>query len=85
MTYAYILDAVRTPRGRGKIGKGALSGIHPQELLAQTLNQLAKRTGIDRRDVDDVVAGCVTQANDQGANLARNAVLTADWPTEVTG
>ena len=85
MTYAYILDAVRTPRGRGKMGKGALSSIHPQELLAQTLNQLARRTGIEKRDVDDVIAGCVTQANDQGANLARNAVLAADWPTEVTG
>ena len=85
MTYAYILDAVRTPRGRGKMGKGALSSIHPQELLAQTLNQLARRTGIEKRDVDDVIAGCVTEANDQGANLARNAVLAADWPTEVTG
>ena len=85
MTYAYILDAVRTPRGRGKMGKGALSSIHPQELLAQTLNQLAKRTGIEKRDVDDVIAGCVTEANEQGANLARNAVLAADWPTEVTG
>jgi acetyl-CoA C-acetyltransferase len=85
MTNAYIVDAVRTPRGRGKMGKGALSSIHPQELLAQTLNQLAKRTGIDKRDVDDVVAGCVTEANEQGANLARNAVLAADWPTEVTG
>ena len=85
MTYAYILDAVRTPRGRGKMGKGALSNIHPQELLAQTLNQLARRTGIEKQDVDDVIAGCVTEANDQGANLARNAVLAADWPTEVTG
>jgi acetyl-CoA C-acetyltransferase len=85
MAYAYILDAVRTPRGRGKMGKGALSGIHPQELLAQTLNQLAKRTGVEKRDVDDVVAGCVTEANEQGANLARNVVLAANWPTEVTG
>jgi len=67
------------------MGKGALSSIHPQELLAQTLNQLARRTGIEKRDVDDVIAGCVTEANDQGANLARNAVLAADWPTEVTG
>jgi acetyl-CoA C-acetyltransferase len=85
MTHAYILDVVRTPRGRGKMGKGALSSIHPQELLAQTLNQLARRTGIEKRDVDDVIVGCVTQANEQGANLARNAVLAADWPTEVTG
>jgi acetyl-CoA C-acetyltransferase len=85
MAYAYILDAVRTPRGRGKVGKGALSGIHPQELLAQALNQLAGRTGIDKQDVDDVVAGCVSQAHEQGANIARNAVLAADWPLEVGG
>ncbi len=85
MAQAYILDAVRTPRGKGKPGKGALSGIHPQELLAQTLNRLARRAGIDTRDVDDVVMGCVTQAGEQGADIARNAVLAADWPVEVTG
>lgn len=85
MATAYIIDAVRTPRGRGKIGKGALSHIHPQELLAQTLNYLALRTGIETRDVEDVVAGCVTQAKDQGADIARMAVLAAGWPDEVTG
>ncbi|MBI3951029.1 MAG: acetyl-CoA C-acetyltransferase [Acidobacteria bacterium] len=84
MTIAYIIDAVRTPRGRGKPGKGALTGIHPQELFAQTLNQLAGRAGIDKRDVDDVVIGCVTQSNEQGGNIARNALLAADWPLEVT-
>jgi acetyl-CoA C-acetyltransferase len=85
MATAYIIDAVRTPRGRGKIGKGALSHIHPQELLAQTLNYLSQRTGIETRDVEDVVAGCVTQAKDQGADIARMAVLAAGWPDEVTG
>src|SRR5690242_16920247 len=65
MAEAYILDAVRTPRGRGKAGKGALSGIHPQELLAQTLNELARRTGVEKRDVEDVVIGCVSQAQEQ--------------------
>jgi acetyl-CoA C-acetyltransferase len=85
MTDAYILDAVRTPRGRGKAGKGALSGIHPQELLAQALNGLAARSGIDPAEVDDVIAGCVSQAGEQGANIARNAVLAAGWPIEVTG
>ncbi|HYU33553.1 MAG TPA: acetyl-CoA C-acetyltransferase [Thermoanaerobaculia bacterium] len=85
MAHAYILDALRTPRGRGKAGKGALSHIHPQELFAQTLNALAERNGIDRGEVDDVVAGCVSQAGEQGANLARNALLAADWPVEVTG
>jgi acetyl-CoA C-acetyltransferase len=85
MTDAFILDAVRTPRGRGKAGKGALSGVHPQELLAQTLNHLATKSGIDPREVDDVIAGCVSQAGEQGANIARNAVLAAGWPQEVTG
>src|SRR5689334_16927071 len=82
---AYILDAVRTPRGRGKAGKGALSGIHPQELFAQLLVALAKRNGFDPARVDDVVTGVVSQVNEQGANLARNAVLAAGWPDVVTG
>jgi len=85
MAVAYIIDAVRTPRGRGKPGKGALSGIHPQELLAQTLNQLAKRNELRREDVEDVVVGCVSQVKEQGACIARNAVLAADWPETVTG
>jgi acetyl-CoA C-acetyltransferase len=85
MADAYIIDAVRTPRGRGKAGKGALSGIHPQELLAQTLNQLAQRTGLRKEDVEDVVIGCVSQAKEQGACIARNAVLAAEWPETVTG
>lgn len=84
MATAYLIDAVRTPRGRGKPGKGALSGVHPQELLAQVLNNLAERTGIEKKDVDDVIIGCVSQAGEQGANMARNAVLTAGWPLEVT-
>ncbi|MEM9593178.1 MAG: acetyl-CoA C-acetyltransferase [Acidobacteriota bacterium] len=85
MREAWIIDAVRTPRGRGKKDKGALSGVHPQELMAQTLVQLAERSGADTRDVDDVVLGCVTQAGEQGANIARNSVLSAGWPLEVTG
>jgi acetyl-CoA C-acetyltransferase len=85
MADAYILDAVRTPRGRGKAGKGALSGIHSQELMAQVLNGLAERSGIDPAEVDDVVVGCVSQAGEQGANVARNAILAAGWPIEVTG
>jgi acetyl-CoA C-acetyltransferase len=85
MRDVFIIDAVRTPRGRGKAGKGALSGIHPQELLAQTLNQLAKKSGVNKNDVADVVIGCVTEVNEQGANIARNAVLAADWPECVTG
>jgi acetyl-CoA C-acetyltransferase len=82
---AYIIDAVRTPRGRGKMGKGSLNNIHPQELLAQTLNHLAERAGVSKGDVDDVVIGCVSQAGEQGGDIARMAVLAADWPLEVTG
>jgi len=85
MTYSYVIDAARTPRGRGKAGKGALSGIHPQELFAQVLRQLEKRTPLATNDVGDVIVGCVSQAGDQGSNIARNAVLAAGWPIEVTG
>ncbi|MBK7858261.1 MAG: acetyl-CoA C-acetyltransferase [Archangiaceae bacterium] len=77
---AFIVDAVRTPRGRGKAGKGALSNLHPQELLAQSLHALQKKSGLDPEKVDDVIAGVVSQAGEQGANLARNAVLAARWP-----
>jgi acetyl-CoA C-acetyltransferase len=84
MTTSYVIDAVRTPRGRGRAGKGALSGIHPQELLAQVLTTLQQRQGFDAREVDDVMAGCVSQVGEQGANVARNAVLAAGWPNEVS-
>jgi acetyl-CoA C-acetyltransferase len=84
MTTSYVIDAVRTPRGRGKPGKGALSGIHPQELFAQLLVALGRRSGFDPARVDDVIAGCVSQVDEQGANLARNAVLAAGWPIEVS-
>jgi len=81
---SYILDAVRTPRGRGKAGKGALAGIHPQELFGQVLQQIAKRNQLDPNEVDDVIAGVVSQVNEQGANFARNAVLAAGWPDAVS-
>ena len=84
MGEAWIIDAVRTPRGRGK-ETGALAGIHPQELFAQTLVALVARNALDPRDVEDVVAGCVTQAGEQGGCIARMAVLAAGWPNEATG
>lgn len=80
----FILDAVRSPRGIGKAGKGALSAIHPQELLAQVLNALVARTGVSGADVDDVIVGCVSQVNEQGANIARNAVLSSTLPETVS-
>lgn len=85
MREALIIDACRTPRGRGKRDKGALSHIHPQELLAQTLNELARRSNVEKGDVEDVIVGCVSQAQEQGANIARNSVISAGWPDEVTG
>jgi acetyl-CoA C-acetyltransferase len=84
MCSAYVIDAVRTPRGRGKPGRGALSAIHPQELFAQLLRSLARRGAVDPAKVDDVIVGCVSQVGEQGANLARNAVLAGGWPIEVT-
>src|SRR5436189_110406 len=71
MSNAWIVDAARTPRGRGKKDKGALSGIHPQELMAQTLNALAKKTSVDTTAIEDVVLGTVVQAQEQGACIAR--------------
>ncbi|MDH3603928.1 MAG: acetyl-CoA C-acetyltransferase [Candidatus Tectomicrobia bacterium] len=85
MGEAWIIDAVRTPRGRGKKDTGSLADTHPQTLLATALRALAERNRFDPHDVDDVVAGCVTQAGDQGACIARSAVLMAEWPQEVTG
>ncbi len=85
MADAWIIDAVRTPRGRGKKDAGALSHIHPQELFAQTLQALAARNAFDPKDVEDVVVGCVSQAGEQGGCIARMATLAAGWPIEVTG
>jgi len=85
MNTSYIIDAVRTPRGRGKAGKGALSGVHPQELLAHLLRAVVRRNGLDAKRIDDVIIGVVSQVNEQGANIARNAVLSADFPLEGTG
>ena len=84
MSSSYVIGAVRTPRGRGKAGKGALSGIHPQELLAQSLVALREQSGFDAADVSDVVAGVVSQVGEQGANIARNAVLAAGFPDAVS-
>jgi acetyl-CoA C-acetyltransferase len=79
---AWIIDAVRTPRGRGKAEVGALSRTHPQDLLSACLNALRERHGFDPADVEDVVAGCVSSVGEQGADIARMAVLNAGWPGE---
>ncbi len=85
MADVFIYDALRTPRGRGKAGKGGLANIHPQELLAQTLNQMAARKNFDKALVDDLALGCVSQVKEQGACIARVALIAAQWPESVTG
>ena len=82
MTDAVIVDAVRTARGKRQ---GALSGVHPVDLLAQTLVSALSRAGVAQKDVDDVIIGCVTQVGEQGFNIARGAVLAAGLPIEVPG
>ena len=77
-----ILGAVRTPFGRRG---GALREIRPDELLATAIEGLLARTGLPPERVDDVLAGCVSQAGEQGANIARQAVLIAGLPAEVPG
>lgn len=79
MPEAWLIDALRTPRGRGKAEVGKLSGVHPQQLFAQTLIALQERNGFDPADVEDVVAGCVSAVGEQGACIARNGVLAAGW------
>src|SRR5436190_1394475 len=80
----YIVEAVRTPIGRGK-EEGALHGIHPVDLLARTLDTLVRRAQLDKRHVDDIVAGCVTPIGEQGTNVGRLAGLKAGFPIEVPG
>jgi acetyl-CoA C-acetyltransferase len=85
MADVFIYDALRTPRGRGKAGKGGLANHHPQELLAQTLNTMAERKKLDKKLVDDLSIGCVTQVKEQGACIARLALIAGAWPEDTSG
>ena len=80
MPEAVIVEAVRTPIGKRN---GALAVVHPTDLGAVVLRELAARTGIDPVDVDDVQWGCVTQLGDQSSNVGRFTVLAAGWPETV--
>ncbi|HVF73887.1 MAG TPA: thiolase family protein [Acidimicrobiales bacterium] len=82
MREAVIVDAVRTPIGKGKPG-GALSSWHPADLLAETLSRLVERSGIDPERLDDVIAGCGSQVGEQSFNIARTALLGAGLPEHV--
>lgn len=81
---AVIVGAVRTPVGKGK-PTGALHDVLPADLLAHSLRELVTRTGVNPAEVDDVIAGAVTQVGDQAVNIARNALLGAGFPETVPG
>lgn len=85
MAEAYIIDACRTPRGIGKVGKGALADFHPQHLAATVLGAIRDRNGIDTADVDDVIWGTSSQRGKQGADLGRMAALDAGYDVRSSG
>ena len=84
MTEAFIFDAVRTPRGKGK-KDGALHSVKPVDLAAGLLKALQTRNNLDTSQVDDIVLGCVTPVGDQGADIAKTAAMVADWDVSVSG
>ena len=84
MTEAYIFDAVRTPRGKGK-SDGSLHEITPVELASLTLRALRDRNKLDTAEVDDVILGCVSPVGEQGADIARTSVLNAGFAETTAG
>ncbi len=84
MPEAYIFDALRTPRGKGK-SSGSLYEVAPIDLVATLMRELQQRHDLDTSQVDDVVLGCVTPLGDQGADIARTAAIYADWDVDVPG
>jgi len=85
MSEAWIIDAVRTPRGIGKIGKGALADIHPQQLGATVLKALQKRNDIKTNEVDDIIWGTSSQRGKQGGDLGRMSALDAGYDVKSSG
>jgi len=81
---AWIIDAVRSPRGKGK-ETGALHNVHPQRILAQVLNGLKDRVGFDTSEVDDVIMGCGAGSGDHSMDIARMSALDAGWALEAPG
>jgi acetyl-CoA acetyltransferase family protein len=79
---AVLVDVVRTPVGRGKAG-GALSGVHPVDLAAGVLSAVLERSGLESRQIDDVLLGCVSQVGEQSMNIGRQAVLAAGFDERV--
>jgi acetyl-CoA C-acetyltransferase len=85
MAEAYIIDAVRTPRGVGKPGKGALSHLHPQHLAATVLKALKERNDLKTEEVNDIIWSTSTQKGKQGGDLGRMAALDAGYDTKASG
>ena len=85
MADAYIIDAMRTPRGIGKQGKGALAELHPGRLLAQVLENIEARNDLKTEDIDDVVVACSSQIGKQGSCVGRMAALDAGWSDKASG
>lgn len=83
-TSAFIFDAIRTPRGKGK-ASGALHSVKPVSLLSQTLKAIEQRNQLDTSLVEDVVIGCVTAVGEQGGNIAKAASLSAGWHYDHSG
>ncbi|MGE0485659.1 MAG: acetyl-CoA C-acetyltransferase [Gammaproteobacteria bacterium] len=85
MADAYIIDACRTPRGIGKVGKGALAHLHPQHLARTVLAALRERNGLDTATIDDIIWGTSTQRGKQGWDMARMAALDAGFDIKASG
>ncbi|MEZ5987463.1 MAG: acetyl-CoA C-acetyltransferase [Hyphomonas sp.] len=85
MADAFIIDACRTPRGIGKVGKGSLAHLHPQHLAATVLGQIAERNKLDTATVDDVIWGTSSQRGAQGADMGRMAALDAGYDVKASG
>ncbi len=85
MPEAWIIDAVRTPRGIGKVGKGALAEHHPQHLAATVLKALAERNHLNTAEVDDIIWGTSSQRGKQGGDLGRMAALDAGYDVKASG
>ncbi|MFQ5514557.1 MAG: steroid 3-ketoacyl-CoA thiolase [Myxococcota bacterium] len=85
MGEAVIVEALRTPIGRGKAGKGALSGMHPAALLGRVQEAVIDRVGLDPGQVEQIIGGCVTQAGEQSNNVTRHAWLSLGRTYELAG
>ena len=83
-TPAFIFDAIRTPRGKGK-KDGSLHEVKPVDLLATVLRAIQARYDLDTARIDDLIVGCVMPVGEQGSNIAKTAAMVAGWDEKVAG